>query len=532
MSGLPFATRYARRLAALACVVLTWTVVSGHVGTNQVVMEGKAGGYDVRVMIDPPGVVPAQVPILVRVLNGAPTRVTVRAAQWNVGTKGAPPSEAMTVVAGEPGLWSHDLWIMTSSTYAVYVATEGPAGSGTLVVPLETTATRTLGMNAGMSALLLVLGALLVAGVLSIVGASAREGSLPPGVEPTPARRRRARSATAMAAGVIALALIGGAKWWNAEEAAYRATLYKPMAISTSVSTIDGDRLLRIAIRDTTWRTNRRQPLIPDHGKLMHLFLIGVGQENAIAHLHPLRVQADSFVTRVPELPAGRYLLFGDLLFQSGMQRTVVDTIELPVAPVVAENAGRTVAPSAAVSKFIDADDAWRVVTPVAFGDSVVLASGGSIRLMADGDVRAKRDLRLAVTMRDADGSTSKTESYMGMGGHAMVLRRDAGVFMHLHPMGSASMTAQAQLLGRERGDTVRLDSAAIAMMMAMPNMADTPTPETVAHAKLYFPFAFPSAGDYRVFVQIKRRGVVETAAFDVTVPAVAARIAGRVTPP
>ena len=118
----------------------------------------------------------------------------------------------------------------------------------------------------------------------------------------------------------------------------------------------------------------------------------------------------------------------------------------------------------------------------------------------------------------------------MGMGGHAMVLRRDAGIFMHLHPMGTASMTAQAQLMRRERGDTALLDSAQIASVMAlaetaagaphaMPDMDATATSETGVTA-LAFPFAFPAAGAYRVFVQVRRNGVVETAAFDVSVEA------------
>jgi len=145
--------------------------------------------------------------------------------------------------------------------------------------------------------------------------------------------------------------------------------------------------------------------------------------------------------------------------------------------------------------------------------------------LTADARVDAGRDLRLVATVTNASGSPSTLTPYMGMGGHAMVLRRDAGVFMHLHPMGTASMTAQAQLMRRERGDTALLDSAPIALVMGTTELtADVPhampgMPSTAPSA-LAFPFAFPTAGAYRVFVQVRRNGVVETAAFDVSVEA------------
>jgi hypothetical protein len=42
--------------------------------------------------------------------------------------------------------------------------------------------------------------------------------------------------------------------------------------------------------------------------------------------------------------------------------------------------------------------------------------------------------------------------------------------------------------------------------------------PTDTGGTALAFPFAFPTAGAYRVFVQVRRNGVVETAAFDVSV--------------
>ena len=523
------ASRLGARLTVLGSALLACVLLSAHVGTSQVVFEGQAGGYPVRVLITPPGVVPAQVPITVRVLSGTPTRVTVRAAQWNVGTKGAPPAEDAAVVPGDPGVWAHDLWIMTASSYAVYVAVEGPAGGGTVVVPMQTSATRTLGMERGMGAVLIALGTLLVAGMLTIIGAAVREGPVAPGQSPPPARVRGGRVAMASGAALLALALFGGSKWWDAEERAFQRRLLKPIAMQSAVRLVDADRVLTMAITDSLWLTNRFAPLMPDHGKLMHLFLIradGAPTESALAHLHPLRVHADTFVTRVPPLPAGRYVLFGDLLLQNGVQRTLVDTIDVPVAPVVPGEDGAAVAVvSSAVVPALDTDDAWSAVTPVSLGAAYRLASGGMMVLTADARVDAGRDLRLVATVTNADGSPSMLAPYMGMGGHAMVLRRDAGVFMHLHPMGTASMTAQAQLMRRERGDTALLDSAQIAAVMATAEAADSGShamhamgPTNTGVAALAFPFAFPTAGAYRVFVQVRRNGVVETAAFDVAV--------------
>ena len=521
----------ARRLSSVACLLLAWLVASGHVGTNQVVFEGRAGGYPVRVLIEPPGVVPGQVPILVRVLEGEATRITVRAAQWNVGTKGAPPAEDAAKVPGDPGVWAHNLWIMTANTYSVYVAVEGPLGNGVLVVPLQTTATRTLGMTRGMLVLLVVLGALLIAGVLTIVGAATREAALPPGVVPSAAQRTRARRFMVASAGGVAVLLLGGAAWWNAEAAAYGRRLYRPLAITTAVRTLDVDRVLSIAIVDDAWRANRLGALLPDHGKLMHLFLVSDPDHGVLAHLHPLRVHPDSFVTRIPPLPAGRYVLFGDLLFESGTQRTLVDTIEVPVAPVIPSEGGAAAAMSSSVAALTDADDAWRAVRAVPLGTAAVLPTGGTLQLTTDATVlRAQHDLRLSVIMREADGTLSPTEPYLGMAGHAMVLRRDAQVFLHLHPMGTASMEAQAQLMRRERGDTVAPNAASraatneAAVAPRMTGMDHAATMSSASTTSLAFPFAFPTAGAYRVFVQVKRRGVVETAAFDVEVPDASAR--------
>ena len=82
-------------------------------------------------------------------------------------------------------------------------------------------------------------------------------------------------------------------------------------------------------------------------------------------------------------------------------------------------------------------------------------------------------------------------------------------------------MAAQERLLRREAGDTANHGEAQpTAMAMPGHDMATMSTAPTVAATgDVSFPVAFPSAGSYRVFVQVRRAGhAIETAVLDVTV--------------
>jgi hypothetical protein len=84
--------------------------------------------------------------------------------------------------------------------------------------------------------------------------------------------------------------------------------------------------------------------------------------------------------------------------------------------------------------------------------------------------------------------------------GHVAVARDDGSVFAHLHPSGSISMAALQKFAG---------DPHAM-------HAADSAVP--VRDSRLAIPYAFPSAGRYRVWVQMKRAGEVLTSVFDAVV--------------
>ena len=100
-------------------------------------------------------------------------------------------------------------------------------------------------------------------------------------------------------------------------------------------------------------------------------------------------------------------------------------------------------------------------------------------------------------------------EPYMGMAGHAEIVRSDRSVFAHIHPDGSVAMAA---LELTQRNASARAGGAATDLGMNM-DMRMEP-----AAAEVSFPYGFPKAGEYRIFVQMKRGGQVETGVFDTEV--------------
>ena len=109
--------------------------------------------------------------------------------------------------------------------------------------------------------------------------------------------------------------------------------------------------------------------------------------------------------------------------------------------------------------------------------------------------------------VEDADGKPAQDmELYMGMPGHAAFVRDDFQVFAHVHPSGSAPMAAVGMAAAQVSGG----DTGGMAGMHAMHSMS--------MPAEVSFPYGFPQPGSYRIFVQVKRAGKVETGIFDTRV--------------
>ena len=465
-----------------------------HVGSPDTFFAGPAGPYNIRVSVRLPGVIPGRAQVTVRIPDSKDAgayRIGIRAGQWNVGLKGAPPAEVVAPVPGDPTLYAGEIWFMTANSYQMAVDVEGPSGSGTAMIPVMAIATADKAMPSWLGGVLAALGVLLTLGLLTLIGAAVRESVLAPGEEPDTRRRWRARLATAGTCVLAALILWGGSAWWEAEASAYRTfVVYRPFASTAAVIDRDGSPALSLGIRDPRWTAkrfpgSRYNALLPDHGKLMHLFLVREEGLGAFAHLHPVARSAAAmdFDAALPALPPGRYRVYGDIVHESGYSQTLATSVDI----------GSNVSTRTTAT---DSDDSW-FAGATATGTSFDLGDGTQlVWSKPSAPIAAGEESVLDLSVRDAGGAVTTVEPYMGMAAHVIVASHDHSVFAHLHPSGSISMAALQKF---------------------------SASPDHSAHAgsiegRVEVPYAFPQAGTYRMWVQVRRSGQVRTAAFDVNV--------------
>ena len=283
-----------------------------------------------------PGVIPGLAQIAVRILSGEGVeRVTVRPLRADVGLDGAPPPDLASLVWGETHLYSAELWLMTAGSYSVEVTVAGAEGEGTAFVPVLAVAERRLDMNRAVGFGLAGATLFLFVGAVTLFGAAVRESVLEPGVEPDTARRRRGRIAMAVGALLLGGVLGGGWTWWDAVDAEYRSRIYRPWSTASEIAMTGAGPVLTLTIDDPGWRAAEGAPgaaLVPDHGKIMHLFLVKADDLAAFAHVHPAAAGEAAFTVPLPRLPPGDYRIFADIVHESGFAPTLVDTVRVPPA--------------------------------------------------------------------------------------------------------------------------------------------------------------------------------------------------------
>ena len=484
--------------------------VTAHVGSPDVFLDATAGPYRLLVTVRPPHAIPgvADVEVLtagdeVREIRLVPLPLTGPGAQF------APMPDLAARSHDDPRLFTGHLWMMTAGAWQVRVTAAGARGSGVVSVPVPTLPQSTLAMTPALRAILFAFMIVLASGFVAIVSAIGREARLEPGEEPGAAARRRGRIAAAIAAcGVIAAVLLGN-WWWTVEASNYARHVYKPLQGTASVA---HDGRLALTLRDPGWIATRRlDDFVADHGHLMHLFIVSPDLDR-FWHLHPEEATTGTFEQRLPELPRGHYEVFADLVHATGVSETVTAQFDTTAVDGVALTGDDSAFTDARLKA--RATHSARTSNPTS--NTLAPLSDGA-RMVWIRDAQPLTSKRLTIfTFRVEDamgGPAGDLELYMGMPGHAIFVRHDRRVFVHVHPSGSAPMAAMS--IGQRS-------------LSAQPTPDQWPAPEApasrgahVGHhrsglpATVSFPYGFPEPGDYRIFVQVKRSGRIETGAFD-----------------
>ncbi len=506
---------YAAKRASLVFLVLAASAVplSAHVGSPDVFLEGNAGPYKLFVTVRVPQVIPGVAEIEIRSESSDVTDIRIAPMQLTgPGSQYPPAPEAAARSKDDPQFFQGNLWLMEFGSLQVRIEADGAQGKGLLAVPIPAVAQRMLPMQRSLGLLLFALMTVLALALVSIVAAAVREGNLAPGALPTPMRKRRVPFAAAIASLAVIGVLTLGALWWRADARQYASHIYSPPEMEAVVNSAGQLVLHPKSLRVASGNPRRPASLIDfsdlmlDHEHLMHLFIMSSPGMNNFWHLHPQRGGADTFIQNLPAMPPGHYQIFADVVLSSGFPVTMIGQIDLPSAipgtPLTGDDSGIAAAPILTESS-----------APPASAADFALPDGAHIVWQRDREpLRAGVPLALRFHVTDPAGNPAlDLQPYMGMAAHAEIVRSDYSVFAHIHPTGSVPMAsfelAQASLPGSAGlGPT--------AMNMAnMPQMAAA----TVA-PDISLPYGFPQPGLYRIFIQVKRSGRIETAFFDAPV--------------
>lgn len=522
--------------------------INAHIGSAGIVQEGKAGNYQIQVYVEPPDVIPGVARVSVSVDGTDIETVTLSPIYYWTGDEGSPKGDEALPVLGESSRFEGKIWLMESGAASVKIVINGKRGKGETLIPIAALATAKRDLPKSLGWILAGLALLLVGIMTTIIGASTSDSLLKPGSEADKKTNRRKVVGSTVGLSFCGLLLFIGNNWWGSISKDYREQyMFRPYTATSTIKIENAQRILNFKIDSTSIERRWTSYVIPDHGKLMHLFLVRQGTLDAFAHLHPTRKDTLTFEAPLPNLPAGKYLVYADILRFHGLQYTIADTVDIPALKISAESFEKQTG---------DSDDTYVVTNPINAkasatqdagisicgtpGVKTPLQDGSSIvwEEKPDQSLKAGQVYDLKFSVMSPDGKPADLQTYLGMMGHAAILKEDGSVYIHLHPNGTFSATAQQVMekrVGEKTNPGPHLNNAkrfrdsvdnVLVQLRALPEaerdkvLMGGMVHQTNGHhgGSVSFPYVFPSAGNYRIWLQVKRNGKILTGAFDARV--------------
>jgi hypothetical protein len=422
------------------------------------------------------------------------------------------------------------------------------------IIPVMAVPTAQKEMPMELGIVLSFLAILLVVLMVTIVASAMSDSIRDPGLERTSNTKKRSLIGIVVGSIVMLLILWGGKSWWDAESSAYQSYMFEPLSGQSEFIEEEDGNFLHLSIDTLKTRqgriTRKISFMVPDHGKLMHMFLIRKGDLDVFAHIHPKRLDTLNFRVKLPPLPSGDYHVFADITRYTGFSETIVSDLSIPPSSDFQLISNMPVT--------LGRDDTYTFSNPISNkpisldGDIMICGKPGiktdlpggfsAVWETEAGKFEAEKLYNLDFALFDPAGEPAVLDPYLGMMGHAVVLKHDGSVYIHLHPTGNYSMGSQQMLQERFKSGKIGFldipkslsfqDSIdqVISFLDTLPDkerdsllMGDMvhynwENPEHEEHSVVSFPYAFPEKGNYRIWIQVKIDGQLVNGAFDVEV--------------
>ena len=440
------------------------SILHGDIGHNNVVYEGKAGDIPIRVFVKLPGVVPGLADVSIKVFTDNIQKVTIQPNKKDKDRKSkSPPPDVADPIKGEKNLFSAQLWLMDYGSYSLDIRLYQNQNVHRASIPVNSISSRVLEMTQGTTILLSTLLCLLFFGAINIIRIAYKDSTQSPGDHPNHGKIIKSYIVTLVSLIIFSAIIYGGKSWWDNIDTAYQNNIFQTLENKIEIFDNGKEKFMSIEIIDELWKQNRMADIIPDHGKIMHIYLISDDYES-IAHLHPSRTEnSDVFVVKMPPVN------FRDSM--KGYER--------------------------------DLDDSWLINSDenrITWIDKKYSYKSGE-----------NIDLQFQVMK---NGKPAVLEPYISMGGHAALLKKDQTVFVHIHPIGTISMASQEMFQESYVQNIVDQDD--ICFFGFVNDSTDNNYSNISPNGEVSFPsINLDNTGEYGLWVQVKSDGEVITQKFD-----------------
>ena len=468
-------------------VLLLISFLLPHIGIENSYFEGNVGSYSTRIIIEPPGVVPGLASIKIFSIDRTVESVSVRAVHnntirkdtintFNVKPEIVPRSDQVN------NMFKTNLWLMDYGAYGVEVFFSGPKGKSSVIVPVNSISSKTIEMSKFMSYTLWCLLILLFVGGVNIIGTAYYESTLDKNKIPTNAKLKKTYIVYGLSSIILFFMVYGGYNWWLAIEKNFMERFYKPFPTNVNIK---GD-ILNILIdspsKDAPWidkqgTIREHGKIISEHNKLAHIYIFDKDKNSFMAHLHPISLINDyEFETCLPPMRAGNYVMYADLAHEDGYSHSITQTFKI-------EN---SIDNTMYNQGLCDPDNSYSN-----FDQTSIDVDWVNKKNVYSLDDNIGFDLKVS-----KDNELVELDSYVGMGAHGVIVDLDSELYMHMHPLGSISMSAQRKFM---KSDTENFICDFGLIEDEYGNFK-----ELDGMGRIIFPSINLKEGNYRFFVQLK----------------------------